>query len=134
MKPKAERGLIAQQLIYIRTMTGLTQPEFSKLMGIQRASYANYEAGRIVPKEAFLRKAAQVLGVAPEVLLHPEENILDSATVRLNDTSYVAPRGLSSLPADEKMLVGLYRLLSEEEREKLLATLEKSIQDEEITG
>lgn len=120
MKPKAERGLVAQQLIYIRTMTGLTQPEFSKLMGIRRASYANYESGRIVPKEDFLRKAAQIFGVDPEVLLRPEKNMLDSSVIRLNDESYVAPRGLSSLPADEKMLIGMYRLLSKEEKAKLL--------------
>ena len=130
MKPKSERGLIAQQLIYIRTMTGLTQPQFSKLMGIQRASYANYESGRIVPKEDFLRRAAQIFGVAPEVLLYPEENLLQSANIRLNDEAYVAPRGLSSLPADEKMLVSMYRLLSKEEQEKLLATLTDSVEEE----
>ena len=125
MRPRTERTPLAQQMIYLRTMTGLTQPQLCALLGIQRAAYANYEAGRARPKEELLYKMAQVLGVAPEILLEPEQHLLSSAEERLNDNAYVASRGLSSLPEDEKTLIGLYRLLDEEERERLIRQLEK---------
>lgn len=54
---------LAQNIRWIRLLSGKTQDEFAKIVGSNRAAYVTYETGRTIPNELILSKIAAIAGI-----------------------------------------------------------------------
>lgn len=55
---------LAQNIRWIRLLSGKTQDEFAKIVGSNRAAYVTYETGRTIPNELILSKIAAIAGIS----------------------------------------------------------------------
>lgn len=70
--------LLGQKLKYLRKeMNNITQEDFSKLAGINRATYARYETNANQPDYETLKHIARIFGVTVHYLLDDELDLLE---------------------------------------------------------
>lgn len=89
--PDAERMLapldLGQRLAIARQGRGLTQKDFSELVGKSRATIIQYEQGRLQPPLQQIETMARVLGVAPELIAFGRQGITGLPADSSNVTS-----------------------------------------------
>lgn len=61
--------MFKQKLIYLRKQRGWTQDDVSRMLGVHRGTYANYEVGKRVPDYETLDRIADLYGVSVDFLL-----------------------------------------------------------------
>lgn len=66
---------LGQRLALARQQRGLTQKQFSELVGKSRATIIQYEQGRLQPPLQQIQKMAEVLEVAPELIAFGRQGI-----------------------------------------------------------
>lgn len=106
--------IIGKKLAALRSENGFTQEDIQKLTGINRTTYSKNESGKAAPSLSNLHIFAKMYGVSLDYLCDVENR----SGVMLYDSG-------KSMTKEEKMLVSYYRLLSDEQRKKLLEKLEK---------
>ena len=114
---------INERLRELRVKFGYTQNQISKLLNIDRSTYAYYETGKTRPDVTSLMVLAKIYSISLDELLADESEpkaIADRHFV----TDYVQGKKNSSriydLSTCEKDMVGAYRTCSEEEQKKIL--------------
>lgn len=81
---------IARNIKKFREISGYTQEDFARFLGITRSAYSNYEAGeREIPYDV-IEKAADFFGCEMALLFEDNENVSAQILVsafRINGTS-----------------------------------------------
>lgn len=99
-----------------RKMCGFTQQQVADMLNLNRTTYTKYETGVSEPSIEIMKKIANIFGVDVNALLgiEPFEKAL---------ADFEMP--IYSLTKDEQDLVGIYRLLSVEEKQRVMELLVK---------
>ena len=103
--------MLSEQLKAIRKANGFTQIELSKVIGIERSTYASYETGRNRPDVSLLEKIAKAFGVTVDYII----GLDTSKPLKLGDNvkDYNAdkePKLLSELSVEEKAIIAKLRV------------------------
>lgn len=112
--------MIGERLKFLRLANSLTQSQVADMLRIHRATYAYYETGRTVPDANTIALLAKMFSVTTDFLISGNSGESSESACFVNDnfSSYDPadyPEYFSSLTADEKKLVMLYRVISEKE-------------------
>lgn len=67
--------LLAENLIMLRNLKGLTQEQVAEIAGVSRQSYAKWEQGDCVPDIEKCDRLAGFYGIKIDALLHYEEKV-----------------------------------------------------------
>lgn len=99
-----------------RKMCGFTQQQVADMLNLNRTTYTKYETGVSEPSIEIMKKIANIFGVDVNALLgiEPFEKAL---------ADFEMP--IYSLTKDEQDLVGIFRLLSDEEKQRVMEFLVK---------
>ena len=115
-------AIIADRLVKLRRMTGLTQDAVANAIGIGRTNYSHYENQKATPPMDKIVRLAAVFGVTTDFLLGQEQTMTPSS---LHDSPFPAfddmTEQLSRLKEDELILVLQYRQLSPEQKKELFS-------------
>lgn len=106
--------IIGKRLSALRDESGFTQEDIQKLTKINRTTYSKNESGKAAPSLSNLHTFAKLYGVSLDYLCDLENR----SNVALYDSA-------KNMTKDEKMLVAFYRLLDENQKEKLLERIEE---------
>ncbi len=100
-----------KNLLKYRKLCDYTQQEVADLLNLNRTTYTKYETGVSEPSYDILKKIAAIYGVDINSILG-EENFkpkVEDSHIKINNLSM-----------DEKELVGIYRILSGDEKHEFL--------------
>ncbi len=109
--------MIGERLRYLRMANRLTQREVADILKIHRTTYAYYETGRSNPDLETLNALSRIFGVSIDFLVNGTHGA-KVGKVMDNPSEYDAgdyPEYLSMLSQDEKRLVMIYRILSDQD-------------------
>lgn len=116
---------LGEKLLSLRKEMKMTQDDVAKILGMSRTSFSKYENGNSAPPLQVLRKIAAIYNVGLEYLIFDE-----NTSIRLNDsqsedenTSSVPVSKITELRPVEKQIIGKYRILTDEEKKKLVEKL-----------
>lgn len=116
---------LGEKLLRLRKEMKMTQDDVAKILGMSRTSFSKYENGNSAPPLQVLRKIAAIYNVGLEYLIFDE-----NTSIRLNDsqsedenTSSVSVSKITELRPVEKQIIGKYRILTDEEKKKLVEKL-----------
>ena len=117
---------IDERLRELRIKSGYTQNQIAKILNIDRSTYSYYEIGNTTPAISVLLTLAKIFNISISELLADESGPYPVADSK-GKADYVRGKKNSShiyeLSSTEKELVALYRISSEEQKRKLLASL-----------
>lgn len=124
-------AVVAERLVKLRRLTGLTQEAIADAVGTSRSNYTYYEKGTCPPPHMLVRLAA-VFNVSVDFLLARE--LPESSTLR--DSSFFAwedmEQTLSRLKEDELSLLLQYRQLSPEQKNQLLGLVSGFLSEDDL--
>ena len=113
--------MLGNRLRAIRKEHGLTQQNIADVLGVDRTTYTVYEGGAITPSTATLVKLSQIYNVTVGYLIGIEENNPELRKVPDEKPGNVLSGDpISLLKKEEKELLAYFRVLSEEEKQKLM--------------
>lgn len=122
---------INERLRELRIKSGYTQNQIAKILNIDRSTYSYYEIGKTMPDVSALILLAKVFNISISELL-AEESSPSSVADSGAKSNYIRGKKNSShiyeLSPLEKELVGLFRACSDDQKEKLLASLKGNIE------
>lgn len=109
---------VGEKIKMLRKKEGLTMEQLAERVGVSKASVHKWEAGKVDNmKRTHIAKVAEVFGVSPAYLLGFEGK---GFTVDVE-------RPASN---EERMLVYLYKLLSDENKARLVETINRMITEQ----
>ena len=100
-----------KNLVKYRKLCGFTQQEIADILNLNRTTYTKYETGVSEPSFEILKKIVAVYEVDVNAILGQEE-------FEKNLHDFVMP--MYNLTNEERELVGIYRMLSKEEKQELM--------------
>lgn len=110
---------IGKRIKMLRESEGLSMEQLAERVGVSKVSVHKWEAGKVDNmKRTHIAKVAEVFGVSPAYLLGFEGKQTVAVEVE---------RPASS---EERMLVYLYKLLSEENKARLVETINRMITEQ----
>lgn len=110
---------IGERIKALRKKEGLTMEQLAERVGVSKVSIHKWEAGKVDNmKSSHVNNVAKAFGVSPAYLLGFEDK--QAFTVEVE-------RPASS---EERMLVYLYKLLSEENKARLVETINRMITEQ----
>lgn len=72
---KEKKMMLAENLIMLRNLKGLSQEQVAEVAGVSRQSYAKWEQGESVPDIEKCDKLAAFYGIKIDSLMHYEEKV-----------------------------------------------------------
>lgn len=100
-----------KNLLKYRKLCNFTQQQIADLLNLNRTTYTKYETGVSEPSFDILKKIAAIYGV-------DINSILGSGNFAPKLTDSYMP--INSLTDEEKELVGIFRILSDEEKSEFM--------------
>lgn len=100
-----------KNLLKYRKLCNFTQQQIADLLNLNRTTYTKYETGVSEPSFDILKKIASIYGV-------DINSILGSGDFAPKLTDSYMP--INSLTDEEKELVGIFRILSDEEKSEFM--------------
>ena len=67
--------MLAENLILLRNMKGMSQEQIAEVIGISRQSYAKWEQGETVPDIEKCDRLASFYGIKLDALMHYDEKV-----------------------------------------------------------
>lgn len=112
---------LGESLKKIRKQYKMTQEDIAKLLGISRSGYTYYETGKTVPSVEVLQKLSAIYNTTIDVIVgNPiRENSDRRYYADILSVSEGNTDPLIYMKKDEQALIMAFRLLTEEEKEKL---------------
>ena len=112
---------ISEKIKILRTKLGVTQKHIASILGVDRSTYTYYELGKTVPNWSMIKRIAKVFKISPYNLLEDDNKYIAS------DISSSSKRrsNLYDLSNPEKKLVLSLRSLPEDERKKVMKSIDK---------
>ena len=122
---------LGESLKKIRKQYKMTQEDIAKLLGISRSGYTYYETGKTVPSVEVLQKLSAIYNTTIDVIVgNPVRGNNDSRYYSdILSVSEGNSDPLMYMKKDEQALIMAFRLLSEEEKEKLQAVVMGMLKD-----
>ncbi len=114
---------LARQMRALRTVNHYTQQQIADLLNIDRTTYTSYEISKNTPDIMLLDAFARIFHVNVDFILHIDTQNVDALCDEIE--TYVADNKepsyslVSQLDKDERTLIAAYRLLSDEDKEKV---------------
>lgn len=114
---------LARQMRALRTVNHYTQQQIADLLNIDRTTYTSYEISKNTPDIMLLDAFARIFHVDVDFILHIDTQNVDALCDEIE--TYVADNKepsyslVSQLDKDERTLIAAYRLLSDEDKEKV---------------
>ena len=116
---------LGEQMRLLRKANGLTQTQVAEILNIHRTTYTAYETNKNTPAMLLLQAFAAIFGVSVDFVLHIDIKKMDVLCDDVEEYDTGRSETLfSTLTPDEQKLVGEFRLLSENDRAKLLKSIE----------
>ena len=107
----AYRHDLQRMLRSVRMFCGFTQGDIAATLCVNRATYTNYETGKICPDIMTLMKLGAIFQIPPESFLHPDEYAnLETAQRRVRHMPAMDPQKLGDLSEEEKRMIAAHRL------------------------
>ena len=78
--------MLADNLILLRSLKGLTQEQAAEIAGVTRQSYSKWEQGETVPDIEKCDRLARHYGVTLDALLHDQNRVGGQAPLGCGDT------------------------------------------------
>lgn len=124
--------MLNEQMRLIRKKNKYTQQQISDLLGIERSTYASYETGRNRPDIRVLSAFVKIFDVTVDYLvgIDPQKELefFDRiANIKRRQGETI----LSDLNKDERELLAMYRICSDDSKEKIKTFL-KDIKNEDL--
>ena len=102
---------LQRMLRSVRMLCGFTQGDIAATLCVNRATYTNYETGKICPDIMTLMKLGAIFQIPPESFLHPDEYAnLETAQRRVRHMPAMDPQKLGDLSEEEKRMIAAHRL------------------------
>ncbi len=102
---------LQRMLRSVRMFCGFTQGDIAAMLCVNRATYTNFETGKICPDIMTLLKLGAIFQIPPESFLHPDEYAnLETARQRVRHMPTVDPQKLGDLSEEEKQMIAAHRL------------------------
>ena len=102
---------LQRMLRSVRMLCGFTQGDIAATLCVNRATYTNYETGKICPDIMTLMKLGAIFQIPPESFLHPDEYAnLETAQRRVRHMPAMDPQKLGDLSEEEKRMIATHRL------------------------
>lgn len=125
--------MLGDRLRRIRRENKLTQQNIADVLGVDRTTYTVYESGLVTPSSSTLVKLSQIYNVTIGYLIGVEENHpeLRRDPEKPIDEKILGSDPISLLKKEEKELLLYYRVLSAEEKAKLIEELKTQAKNNE---
>ena len=122
---------LGESLKKMRKQYKMTQEDIAKLLGISRSGYTYYETGKTVPSVEVLQKLSAIYNTTIDVIVgNPVRGNNDSRYYSdILSVSEGNSDPLMYMKKDEQALIMAFRLLPEEEKEKLQAVVMGMLKD-----
>ena len=102
---------LQRMLRSVRMFCGFTQGDIAAMLCVNRATYTNYETGKICPDIMTLLKLGAIFQIPPESFLHPDEyTSLQTTQKRVRHMPVVDPQKVGDLSEEEKKIIAAHRL------------------------
>lgn len=130
--------IFAKRLKMLRTEAGKTQDDMSKLLGIQRSTYGEYERGRIMPSTDKLKALADFFNVSIDYLLGTtnftthEEKATTASNHDIIDVSSIIKLMLDQLNNGSTSIKFEGKELDDASRELLISSLDNTLKMTEM--
>lgn len=106
---------MGERIKRLRLAADMTQTDLAKLLGLQKTAIVKYENGAVENiKRGTIKKMSDIFGVSPVYLLCLED--------------YEAPSPAEKINEGERVLLDLFRSLSDEKKEMVIAMLRAALQ------
>ena len=112
---------ISEKIKILRTKLGVTQKHIASILGVDRSTYTYYELGKTVPNWPMIKRIAKVFKISPYNLLEDDNKYIASDI----SSSSKKRSNLYDLSNQEKKLVLSLRSLPEDERKKVIKSIDK---------
>ena len=114
--------MLGDRLRAIRKEHGLTQQNIADVLGVDRTTYTVYEGGSITPPPATLVKLSQIYNVTVGYLIGVEENHPELRKIpeEKQMEKLLSSDPISLLKKEEKELLLYFRVISDEEKRKII--------------
>ena len=112
---------ISEKIKILRTKSGVTQQHIASILGVDRSTYTYYELGKTIPNWPMIKKIAKIFKISPYDLLEDDNKYIASDI----SLSYKKKSNLYDLSNQEKKLVLSFRSLPENERKKVIKSVDK---------
>ena len=128
--------VLAENLVMLRNVKGMTQEQVAEVIGISRQSYAKWEQGETMPDIEKCDRLAAFYGIKIDALLHYEEKVGKTkvapppegkflwGTVKVRDTFALKEGDRLVVLGDEKQGIALIK--AEKFEEQLRTSIELS--------
>lgn len=101
---------LQRMLRSVRMACGFTQDDIAAILHINRATYTNYETGKVFPDLITLMKLGMIFQIPPESFLHPDAfTDLGSTRQRASHVPAIDPQKVGDLSSEEKKMIADYR-------------------------
>ena len=110
---------VADSLKKIRKQYKLTQEDVAKFLGISRSGYTYYETGKSLPSIDVLKKLAAMYDTSIDNVVGNTVKNADPRYAKSNLAMEDCSDPLMYMKKDEQEVVMAYRLLDDEEKDKL---------------
>ena len=128
--------MLAENLILLRNMKGMSQEQIAEVIGISRQSYAKWEQGETVPDIEKCDRLAKFYDITIDALLHQENTVGNTRLTpappgkHLWGTVTIGSKGQIVIPKEARAMFGLEPgdtlvLLADKKRGIALQTTEK---------
>lgn len=126
---KKKYKAVCKNLKTFREENGLTQQQVAEILGVDRSTYAYYEAGKTTPGFDVIDKLLKLFNINYTDLFSKQESyasVRDSGLDSLDGLSY-----MGAVSKEERALIVKFRLLSGAQRRGLLESLSIIEKDEQ---
>ena len=108
---EALRQSLKRMLRSVRMSCGFSQDDIGAMLSVNRATYTNYETGKVLPNLVTVIKLGRIFQIPPEDFLHPDEFVdVETSRQRVRTRPTMDPQKISELSKEEKQMVAENRL------------------------
>lgn len=118
-------SILAENLKRLREAMGLSQAQFAEIMLMDRSTYAYYETGKSRPDVDLLVRFSKAYRVTTDCLLGVDQERL-TRILSDSDPRYGDRLEKLSMTVEEKKMLMRYRLLAEEDQQKINCQIEQA--------
>lgn len=125
--------MLNERLRKIRTEHKLTQQNIADVLGIDRTTYTVYETGVTTPSPATLVKLSQIYNVTVGYLMGVEDNHpeLKRNSFEQQEEGLLNGDPIALLRKNEKELLMYFRVLPDDEKQRITEELKKLVQEKQ---
>ena len=108
---EALRRNLKKMLRSVRMACGYSQDDIAAMLCVNRATYTNYETGKIIPNLVTILELGRIFQIPPESFLHPDEFVdLKTCRQRVSTMPSADPQKVGDLSREEKRMVAEHRM------------------------